>query len=247
MRKGLSYSEAGRLGWESSKETQQRQKTERIENYYKNPKKCRKCDDVIPYEKKENKYCSRSCAISVNNRGVRRHGHRDIENCLNCGETLIGKSGKKYCSRFCAETKDLHSDGHVQVGTGICLNCGKDIVGRNKNKKRYCDRDCDIKYRWKLKKEAIEKDPNSVGIRALKRFVVKERGHKCEKCGISEWFGQSISLDMHHIDGNYKNNSLDNLKLLCPNCHAITPTYKGKNAGNGRAKRRQRYREGKSY
>lgn len=47
--------------------------------------------------------------------------------------------------------------------------------------------------------------------------------------------------------GRSDNNILENLRLVCPNCHALTPTYKGKNAGNGRAKRRQRYIDGKSY
>lgn len=47
--------------------------------------------------------------------------------------------------------------------------------------------------------------------------------------------------------GRSDNNILENLRLVCPNCHALTPTYKGKNNGNGRARRRQRYREGKSY
>ena len=49
------------------------------------------------------------------------------------------------------------------------------------------------------------------------------------------------------IDGNSENDSLDNVKLLCPSCHSLTATYKGANMGKGRRKRRQRYAEGKSY
>lgn len=55
---------------------------------------------------------------------------------------------------------------------------------------------------------------------------VKE--YKCEKCGISEWFGQRIPIELHHIDGNHNNNSLDNLIFLCPNCHSITDNFKSK-------------------
>lgn len=51
----------------------------------------------------------------------------------------------------------------------------------------------------------------------------------CERCGNSEWQGQPIPLEVHHIDGNKKHNKLNNLQLLCPNCHALTPTYRGKN------------------
>ena len=52
---------------------------------------------------------------------------------------------------------------------------------------------------------------------------------------------------MEHLDGNSENNNLDNLSLLCCNCHAQTDTYKVKNLGKGRFSRRQRYKEGKSY
>ena len=51
----------------------------------------------------------------------------------------------------------------------------------------------------------------------------------CNKCGGSHWMGQDIPLELEHKDGNHHNNSLDNLELLCPNCHAQTPTYRGKN------------------
>ena len=55
------------------------------------------------------------------------------------------------------------------------------------------------------------------------------RGRKCEKCGLTHWQGQEIPLQVHHIDGNHYNNVIDNLQILCPNCHAQTDTYAGKN------------------
>ena len=55
----------------------------------------------------------------------------------------------------------------------------------------------------------------------------KER--KCECCGNSEWLNRPIVLELHHIDGNHSNNALENLQLLCPNCHAITDNFKSKN------------------
>lgn len=59
------------------------------------------------------------------------------------------------------------------------------------------------------------------------------RGHRCENCGLTEWIEQPISLEVHHIDGDSLNNELDNLKLLCPNCHALTENYRGKNINKG--------------
>jgi len=54
----------------------------------------------------------------------------------------------------------------------------------------------------------------------------------CECCGINEWNNKPISLQLHHIDGNSRNNQLDNLKILCPNCHVQTDNYGSKNARN---------------
>lgn len=53
--------------------------------------------------------------------------------------------------------------------------------------------------------------------------------YKCSCCGLTEWLGQPIPLELHHKDGNKDNNNLDNLELRCPNCHYFTDTYKTKN------------------
>ena len=54
--------------------------------------------------------------------------------------------------------------------------------------------------------------------------------YKCANCGCDgHWQGGEISLEIHHIDGDNSNNELENLCYLCPNCHALTETYRGKN------------------
>lgn len=58
------------------------------------------------------------------------------------------------------------------------------------------------------------------------------KGHKCEKCKNSFWNGEKIPLEIHHKDGDHLNNELDNLQLLCPNCHFLTDNYCGKNKKN---------------
>ena len=56
-------------------------------------------------------------------------------------------------------------------------------------------------------------------------FLLKEKPYKCEKCGISQWQNESITLEVHHIDENHNNDDINNLQLLCPNCHSQTKNY----------------------
>ena len=65
----------------------------------------------------------------------------------------------------------------------------------------------------------------------LRKRLIKENilSARCAVCGLNEWLGEKIPLELDHIDGCRENNSLGNLRLLCPNCHSRTPTYRGRN------------------
>ena len=63
----------------------------------------------------------------------------------------------------------------------------------------------------------------------LIRDGIKER--KCEICGVSIWRGLLLPLELHHKNGNHYDNSLDNLQILCPNCHSIQEGNSGANSG----------------
>lgn len=59
---------------------------------------------------------------------------------------------------------------------------------------------------------------------SLKAALIRLRGRKCEVCDLSSWLGVPIPIELEHVDGT-RNNEKSNLKLLCPNCHALTVTY----------------------
>jgi hypothetical protein len=65
----------------------------------------------------------------------------------------------------------------------------------------------------------------------LKQRLFREgiKEERCERCGLDEWMGEPLLLTLDHIDGDNRNNSIENLKILCPNCHSQTPTWCGKN------------------
>ena len=80
--------------------------------------------------------------------------------------------------------------------------------------------------------EILQRDTQVTTSTLRKRLI--EEGifpRRCEACGRATWRGQQIPLELDHIDGDRRNNLIENLRLLCPNCHALTPTYRGRNIG----------------
>ena len=63
--------------------------------------------------------------------------------------------------------------------------------------------------------------------------------NRCERCGVAEWEGEPLSMALHHVNGDGRDNRLANIVLLCPNCHAQTPNYGGRNGH--RTRRRIEY------
>ena len=88
----------------------------------------------------------------------------------------------------------------------------------------------DTKYKTAL--EYI-KTSNNVKSHILKQKLIRDglKEAKCECCGLTTWLNQKIPLELHHKDGNHFNNNLDNLQILCPNCHSIQEGNAGSNVG----------------
>lgn len=131
----------------------------------------------------------------------------------------------------------------------VCECCNVVMSPSRNSKGRFCSIKCQqaISFGWRFIKFLAGAADACRDPRSRKRMLVERDGYVCSECGISEWNGKEIVLEMEHKDGNSDNNSPDNLTLLCPNCHSQTDTFKSKNIGNGRHSRRVRYSEGKSF
>jgi hypothetical protein len=107
-------------------------------------------------------------------------------------------------------------------------------------KKRIQDNQIDVSHftgqLWSKGKEIGPQRPiqdylsNKFSIQShkLRKRLIREgiMKHECNSCGLSKWLDKPIPLELEHKDGNHSNNLLENLELLCPNCHAQTPTYR---------------------
>lgn len=124
-----------------------------------------------------------------------------------------------------------------------CLNCGSLIEHRRNTTYKFCSNSCQRDYEYKLWIEKYKQD-NSIATNSkwgqmskyLRRYIFEKYQNKCCLCDWSEVnpFTNTIPLEIDHIDGNSENNSEENLRLICPNCHSLTSTYRGANRGNGR-------------
>jgi hypothetical protein len=198
----MTRKESGKMGYEKSKMQiiawVAEQKRRSVAKHA--GKKCPACLTLLPYEKRSNKHCSRSCA------GGQINLHRRVKrNCKNCEEEL-SPDQRTFCSHSCNQER-LY----------------KEFI-----------------QRW-LKAE--ESGGNWYEVSAyVRRWLIETRGRRCESCGWEKC--NSITgltpIQVNHRDGNPQNHRPENLELLCPSCHSLTPNFGGLNRGFGRWARKKR-------
>ena len=201
----------------------------------------------------QKKFCGNSCSASYNNR---MNGSKREEIKRKISETLKNKSkqnakithcevcgketnNKRFCSIECRKkTYNRH------YGKIVCHECGKIFDGLTNRK--FCCAECANAH---LKKKRIERFLNGEyknnGNRTLpkniREYLFEKNDYHCEVCGYEGYnvkTGNTI-LQIHHKDGNSKNNMVDNLQVICPNCHAKTENYMALN--KGKSARDKRY------
>ena len=128
-----------------------------------------------------------------------------------------------------------------------CAFCKIELIKRQQ--KKYCSVKCQATERKLQKTAKIESGDTTQDHRQYRRYLFEKYGASCMLCGWDKVnpITNLVPLEMDHIDGDSANNSLSNLRLICPNCSSLQPTYKALNKGKGRFSRVQRYKAGKSY
>jgi hypothetical protein len=130
---------------------------------------------------------------------------------------------------------------------GTCAACDSPLATRWQ--KKYCSNRCQLDHqhkvfieRWRHGELLGSKELATKNISGyIKRYLLETSGEKCSLCGWHKRHSVSgkVPLEVDHIDGDAENNAESNLRLLCPNCHALTPNFKNLNRGKGRIWRRQ--------
>ena len=182
---------------------------ERRRAYEENPDKCKYCDGVLLYGRdRRSRFCNRSCAAKFNNRGKVKNGVAHPFYGVERGCQICGNPVRQFSLAFCSR-----KCGH----RGIYL---KFIEG------------------WKRGDVDGRKGADSTSSH-INRYLREKFGNKCSRCGWDEvnTYTKKVPVQVHHKDGDHRNMIEDNLDLLCPNCHSLTPTHGGRNKGRGRDSR----------
>jgi DNA-binding transcriptional ArsR family regulator len=87
------------------------------------------------------------------------------------------------------------------------------------------------RYEWAVIQRAYDSGGRPRSRHHLKWRLLREglKENRCEECRLTEWSGKPLNMALHHVNGDGRDNRLENLKFLCPTCHAQTPNYGGRN------------------
>lgn len=173
---------------------------------------CKNCQNTL--QKPNSIFCSRSCAAKFNNL------HRSAESRLKQQQTIR----KTY---------------NTQIFKHTCVECNNVFEVKDRNNRTFCSSACQSLHKRKDTELRILNGTCKNNL-ALKRYIIDQSGYFCSECNLSEWRDKPITLELDHIDGDPSHNQLCNLRLLCPNCHSQTPTFRFKSRTHSEVKQDSR-------
>lgn len=131
--------------------------------------------------------------------------------CKGCGEDFERRKGYySYCKSTC---KGTNKNSNIDW---ISINNSEQKLSRHA---QTCITKADESF---LKGDKL-------CLETIRKLLIRRVNNTCEYCRLSRWMDKKIPLEMHHVDGNNKNNSPDNLHIICPNCHSQTDNFRSKN------------------
>lgn len=202
-------------------------------------------------------FCSRACSGVYHGR-LRTVKHEPNTTCSWCGNalyrkpSLLSRTSQSFCNAKCQKLAASNPDSGYRTGPAptidraVVTNCSVCEKPSREEAHPSCRKKEKRIEDWLAGDNSVTLNHSrSTGLPTdtkafVKKYLIETRGDKCESCGFDQKApdGRSI-IQMDHINGNCFDNSPANLKLLCPNCHAMTPTYGSLNKGSGRAHRRK--------
>lgn len=155
--------------------------------------------------------------------------------CENCGSTFHKQyTHQKYCGRSCAASANNRKAPKRTKTLRYCYKCRVNPVEHNNRPCSECRIPRHTAKDWIDGTWAGGSDTHLSKV--VRRWLLDEANHSCVRCGFDTPHpddGQTI-LEINHIDGDGSNHNRSNLEVICPNCHALTSSYRGRNLGNGR-------------
>lgn len=185
-----------------------KERTSRLaEEYFADPKRCENCDKIImPRETPGDSY-----------KRIKTH--------------------RRFCGRSCAT---VHRNHARKKKVKTCERCDSEFNHNLQNK--FCSLECANKHPgeklvllWLSGKTNGAQANGDIRL-PIRRYLIESRDSQCERCGWGEKNPVSglVPLTIHHVDGDACNHSIDNLEVLCPNCHSLTNTYGALNKNSTR-------------
>lgn len=219
-------------------------------------KSCEQCGNSVKSPRR--RFCSNRCSLAGTVRQRANAKRRPKPPCPQCGKPVLTR-GAVHCGRACANTT-RREQGEARRGEPVpCLRCGA-LERRRRSSGPYCSWECfnEDRYErtgtfarwlaaWRSGEVTGTRDDGRSDWR-VKQALVLLRGQRCETCGWAEVNPVSGRVPLHvdHISGDRSRNRPEDVRLLCPNCHALTPNYQHLNNPKVqpvRQKQSRRYQE----